>query len=92
MYIYQEFGHCTLTWQKFTVLFLRDQKCSQESDQSQMVTILCVTQSDSSSVRVADPGVVRGTAHAAGHVDLLRLEVELGVADVGVPENKASRI
>ena len=47
-----------------------------------------VTQSDSSSVRVADPGVVGRAAHAAGHVDLLRLEVELGVADVGVPENR----
>ena len=44
-----------------------------------------VTQSDSSSVRVADPGVVWRAAHAAGHVDLLRLKVELGVANVGVP-------
>ena len=51
------------------------------------VTKCC--QNDLVSVRVADPGVVGRAAHAAGHVDLLRLEVELGVFDVDVPENRA---
>ena len=46
-------------------------------------------QNDLVSVRVADPGVVGRAAHAAGHVDLLRLKVELGVFDVDVPENRA---
>ena len=44
---------------------------------------------DLGSIRVADPGVVWRAADAAGHVDLLRLKVELGVADVSVPANEA---